>query len=88
MNENSRFSLSNIDGYSLVMDILHNLWAAVLGALALSLALYMFNSTRHVDRYTCSATFAVMSKKIQQLYLSEFKCCGEYGTDIYWCTAE
>lgn len=63
MNENSRFSLDHIDGYSLVMDILHNFWAAVLGALALAMALYMFNSTRHVDRYTCSATFAVMSKR-------------------------
>lgn len=63
MNNSSRFSFANIDGYSLVMDILHNLWAAVLGALALSLALYMFNSTRHVDKYTCSATFAVMSKR-------------------------
>lgn len=63
MNDNNRFSFANIDGYSLVMDILHNLWACILGALALSLALFMFNSTRHVDRYTCSATFAVMSKK-------------------------
>ncbi|MDO4415857.1 MAG: polysaccharide biosynthesis tyrosine autokinase [Erysipelotrichaceae bacterium] len=63
MNENKTFTLADIDAYSLLMDLLHNLWAAVLGALAVAMALYMFNSYRHVDRYTCSATFAVMSKK-------------------------
>lgn len=63
MNNKQEFTFANIDAYSLLMDLLHNLWAALLGALAVAMALYMFNSYRHVDRYTCSATFAVMSKK-------------------------
>lgn len=63
MNNKQSLTLADIDAYSLVMDLLHNLWAAVLGALAVAMALYMFNTYRHVDRYTCSATFAVMSKR-------------------------
>ncbi len=63
MSERKSPSLRDIDGYSLLMDILHNLWVALLGALAVAMAMFMLNSVRHVDRYSCSATFAVMSKK-------------------------
>ncbi len=55
--------LEKIDPYSLVTDLLKNLWAILLGAISVAMMATVVSDMNHVDTYTSSATFAVMSKK-------------------------
>ncbi len=59
---NSIFNIRRIDPYSLVMDLLRNLWIAILGAAAVTMMLVGYTQYTHHDSYTCNTTFVVMSK--------------------------
>ena len=63
MNKRRAFSLDNIDYYSLSMDILQNLWVVFLGALTVAMAFFVYQSAKHVNKYTSTTTFAIMSRK-------------------------
>lgn len=51
-----------IEPFTLVTDILKNLWVIILGAVAAALLTYVVVSARYVPRYSTSATFAVASR--------------------------
>ncbi len=59
---NGIFNIRRIDPYSLVMDLLRNLWVAILGASAVVMLLVGYTQYNHHDTYTCTTTFVVMSK--------------------------
>lgn len=47
---------------TIVIDVLSNWWAILLGALAAAMLMYMAVNESYVPQYTTSATFAVSSK--------------------------
>ncbi len=52
-----------MEPFTLITDIVRNLWVAVLGAIACALLAYVMVSSLYVPRYTTSATFAVSSRE-------------------------
>lgn len=51
-----------LEPFTLLVDILKNLWVAILGGISCALLIYVLLSARYVPQYTCSATFAVLNK--------------------------
>ena len=54
---------SNVEPFSLITDVLHSLWAIVLGSLAVAMIVMMLVNSRALVTYSSNATFAVMSKR-------------------------
>lgn len=54
--------LRQIEPYTLIFDILRNLWVIVLGAAAAGLLAYVAVSVTYVPQYSTSATFAVSTR--------------------------
>ena len=60
---NSAELFSNVEPFSLITDILRNIWAVFLGAAAVAMIVMMLVNSKMLVTYTSNATFAVMSKR-------------------------
>ncbi len=61
--DTTKLQLSDIEPFSMLMDVLHNLWAVLLGSLAIAMIVIMVLNFKNVVSYSSQATFAVMSKR-------------------------
>ncbi len=61
-NEVSSAIVENIDSYSILRDMLRNLWVAVLGAAAVAMIVNIVVSANYESTYTTTATFVVSSQ--------------------------
>ncbi|MBQ1477993.1 MAG: polysaccharide biosynthesis tyrosine autokinase [Erysipelotrichaceae bacterium] len=61
--DNNSELFENIEFFSLIMDVLKNSWAILLGALACAMITMMIFTARTTETYTSTATFAVMYKR-------------------------
>lgn len=52
-----------IDGYSMLTDVLKNLWAVFLGALAAAMIVTMISQANFSTTYTANATFVITTKQ-------------------------
>lgn len=62
-SDNTKIQLSNIEPFSMLMDVVQNLWAVLLGSLAVAMIVIMVMNSRTMISYSSQATFAVMSKR-------------------------
>ena len=64
MNEEKEFTsaLEHIDLYSMLRDVLRNLWAIVIGALAVALIVNMSVKSDFQSTYSTKTTFVVTSR--------------------------
>ncbi len=62
-SDNTKIQLSNIEPFSMLMDVIQNLWAMLLGSLAVAMIVIMVMNSRTMISYSSQATFAVMSKR-------------------------
>ena len=62
MEKNETFQLEQLDLYSIIRDVLRNLWAIVLGAVAVAMIVNLFARADFRDTYSTSATFVVTSR--------------------------
>lgn len=64
MNEDRGFAsqLDRIDSYSILRDVLKNLWVILLGAIAVGLIINMSAHANHQRTYSTKATFVVSSR--------------------------
>ena len=60
-NGNS-MQLQDLDAFSLVRDLIRNLWAILIGALAVAMLVNVYYSFTYERTYTTTATFVVTSK--------------------------
>ena len=60
--QNTSSLLSQVDLYSMIRDVVRNLWVILLAAVAVSLIVNMHARTSYNNTYTTSATFVVTSK--------------------------
>ena len=60
--ENSEL-FENIESYSMITDVLHSLWAILLGSLAAAMIAMLLVNSRAMVTYSSNATLAVMSKR-------------------------
>ena len=60
---NTEELFSNLEPFSLITDVLCNIWAVFLGAMAVAMVVMMLVNSRMLVTYTSNATFAVMSKR-------------------------
>lgn len=54
--------VENIDPYSMLMDVLKNLWVVLLGALAVAMIVNMISRANYESTYTTNTTFVVSSQ--------------------------
>ena len=59
---NSGSILERINPYSIIRDVVRNLWAIALGAIAVGLIMNMVMHSRVENSYSTSATFVVTSR--------------------------
>ena len=60
--QNTSTLLEQLDLYSIVRDVLRNLWVILLAALAVGMIVYMGIRAQSKNTYTTRATFVVTSK--------------------------
>lgn len=60
--ESSASILDRINPYSIIRDVVRNLWAIALGAIAVGLIMNMYMHTKVENSYSTRATFVVMSR--------------------------
>lgn len=60
--ERSSEKIENIDYYSIVLDIFHNLWVILLGAIAVAMIANVAANEQYYTTYTTNATFVVSSR--------------------------
>lgn len=59
---------TEIEPFTLLLDILKNWWVILLGALAGAMLMHVFVNVRYVPEYTTSTTFVVASKDDANMY--------------------